>query len=118
MNPAVVGIGESRSELVPTVLPPGDISPKGSQNRPVIPFDFPVSLGVVGRLKDLLYSELRTDGLEKLGSELRSIVRKEGHRCAIDVNLLFTERSRHRQCGNSPKGDGLGHLRVPIRDNE
>jgi transposase InsO family protein len=34
------------------------------------------------------------------------------------LNPLFTERSRHRQCGDIPKRDSLGHLQVPIRDNE
>jgi hypothetical protein len=72
MDPAVIGERHRGRIIIPVILTGSDVPSKGSEDGPVIPFNLPVCLGVIGSCEYLLDPQFTANGLEELSSKLRT----------------------------------------------
>jgi hypothetical protein len=72
--PAVIGKRHCGRKIFPVNLLCSDIPSKGSENSPVVTFEFPVSLGMICSRKDLLDSQFVADSLKEFGDKLRTLI--------------------------------------------
>jgi hypothetical protein len=68
MDPAVICERHRGRIIIPIILTVSDVPSTVSEDGPVIPFDFPVCLGVIGSREDLMDPQFAANGLEEICS--------------------------------------------------